>query len=586
MEDAVYAGVPVFDEFHRIAEPALYKPLPDGWTLGLADIVGSTSVIAGGGYKSVNMAGASVITAVANAVGTSEFPFVFGGDGACFAVPPDWAALSREALAATIVYVRDELGLSLRAAMVPISNIRAQRLDVRIARFAPSPNVTYAMFSGGGVAWAEKAMKSGAFAVEPAPAGARPDLSNLSCGFEKMPSIHGTILSLLVLPASHEMTDEFQGLLKALLALTANAEQAARPMRDGSLRVKWLPSGFDLEARARHKPRRPLFVDRLYVAARTLFYYAILRSGLSVGRFRPSTYLGEVIENSDFRKYADGLRMTLDCSQELADRIETLLAETARGGVALYGLHRQPDALMTCFTPTVFGHHFHFIDGAAGGYAMAAKGLGKIAPTTHYDGLRNPHLEQVAAELYSDEMPYHNFNHVLGTLAAGKILVDRCLREGVPINAEVVYYALLFHDAGYHENHIDKGYTSKEEYSAHLADQCLRAEAVSEDTIKRVVASILSTQRDAKFTSNEEKAVRAADLAGLASDYKTFRSNVEKLRQEGEMLSGRKMAWDEWKTSVKETISFYLSQGSSLFQPDALFYAKANQNLSRLLSEH
>jgi Protein of unknown function (DUF3095) len=78
MADAFYAGVPVFDGFNRIVEPALYKPLPDGWTLGLADIVGSTSVIAAGRYKAVNMAGASVITAVANAVGTPEFPFVFG----------------------------------------------------------------------------------------------------------------------------------------------------------------------------------------------------------------------------------------------------------------------------------------------------------------------------------------------------------------------------------------------------------------------------------------------------------------------------------------------------------------------------
>jgi hypothetical protein len=378
MADAFYAGVPIFDGFNRIVEPALYKPLPDGWMLGLADIVGSTGVIGAGGYKSVNMAGASVITAVANAVGTPEFPFVFGGDGASFAVPPDWAARAREALAATIVYVHDELALSLRAAMVPVSTIRAQGLDVRIARFAPSSNVTYAMFSGGGLAWAEKAMKRGAFAVKPAPAGARPDLSNLTCAFEKMPSIHGTILSLLVMSSGREMTGEFWGLLEALLDLTANAEPAGRPMRDEALPVKWPPSGLDIEARARHKPGHPLFVDRLYVAARMLIYYVILRFGLSVGRFRPSTYLGEVIENSDFRKYADGLRMTLDCSQELADRIEALLADAARRGVARYGLHRQSDALMTCFTPTVFGHHFHFIDGAAGGYAMAAKGLGKI----------------------------------------------------------------------------------------------------------------------------------------------------------------------------------------------------------------
>jgi hypothetical protein len=132
---------------------------------------------------------------------------------------------------------------------------------------------------------------------------------------------------------------------------------------------------------------------------------------------------------------------------------------------------------------------------------------------------------------------------------------------------------------------------SKEEYSAHLAVQCLRAEAISEDTIKRVASAILSTQRDTQFTSNEEKAVRAADLAGLASDYKTFRSNVEKLHQECEMLTGRKVAWDEWKTSVKETIRSYLSQEIRLTQPDAcvdnvtIFYAQANQNLSRLLSE-
>ena len=27
-----------------------------------------------------------------------------------------------------------------------------------------------------------------------------------------------------------------------------------------------------------------------------------------------------------------------------------------------------------------------------------------------FDGIRKPHLEQVAAELYSDQLPYHNFS--------------------------------------------------------------------------------------------------------------------------------------------------------------------------------
>jgi predicted metal-dependent HD superfamily phosphohydrolase len=208
-----------------------------------------------------------------------------------------------------------------------------------------------------------------------------------------------------------------------------------------------------------------------------------------------------------------------------------------------------------------------------------------------FDRIRNAHLEQVAAELYSDQMPYHNFSHVFGTLAAAELLVERCLKGGVPINCEVIYYAILFHDAGYREDHISKGFTTKEEYSAQLALQCLRAEAIPENTIKRVVAAILSTRRDAPFTSDEEKAVRAADLAGLASDYKTFRADVEKLRQESEMLTGRKLPWDEWKTSTEETIRFYLSP-VGLALPEACadnaatFYAQAHQNLSRLLSEH
>lgn len=204
---------------------------------------------------------------------------------------------------------------------------------------------------------------------------------------------------------------------------------------------------------------------------------------------------------------------------------------------------------------------------------------------TRFDGIRNARLEQAAAELYSDQMPYHNFKHVQATLAAGALLVERCLKRGIPIDGEVVYYALLFHDAGYHENHTSKGFATKEEYSACLAAQCLRAEAISEHIIKEVVAAILSTRRDAKFTSNEEKAVRAADLAGLASDYETFRANVKKLHQECEILTGRTVAWDEWKSSVKETISFYLSQESALSYFDASFYEQANQNLLRLLSE-
>ncbi|MSR14466.1 MAG: hypothetical protein EXR86_07865 [Gammaproteobacteria bacterium] len=60
-------------------------------------------------------------------------------------------------------------------------------------------------------------------------------------------------------------------------------------------------------------------------------------------------------------------------------------------------------------------------------------------------------LEAEAARLYSESLPYHNFRHILVTIAAADKLLARCEEEGIRVEPKVVYYALLFHDAGYHE---------------------------------------------------------------------------------------------------------------------------------------
>src|ERR1700732_4575231 len=127
-----YNSIPVFRGFGSLMDPELYSPLPDDWTVGVADIVESTRAIAEARYKAVNMAGASVVAAVANALDGREFPFVFGGDGASFAVSPHDLERARDALAATAAWVKDDLNLVMRVALVPVSAVRAQELDVRV----------------------------------------------------------------------------------------------------------------------------------------------------------------------------------------------------------------------------------------------------------------------------------------------------------------------------------------------------------------------------------------------------------------------------------------------------------------------
>ncbi|MGA2794402.1 MAG: DUF3095 family protein, partial [Roseiarcus sp.] len=148
-----YAAIPVFDSFADVMKPSSYRPLPQDWVVGFSDVVGSTKAIAQGRYKAVNMVGAGVIAAVANALERRPFAYVFGGDGASFAISPADAPRATEALRAMAVFAREELEIELRVAMVPVATIRAAGRDVRVARFAASPHCAYAMFAGGGLAW-------------------------------------------------------------------------------------------------------------------------------------------------------------------------------------------------------------------------------------------------------------------------------------------------------------------------------------------------------------------------------------------------------------------------------------------------
>jgi hypothetical protein len=371
-----YTRLVPFDGFARLSDPSIYAPLPDDWVLGLSDIVSSTAAIEAGRYKTVNTAAAAVIAAVANALHDTDFPFVFGGDGASFALPSDQAEKGRVALASVATWVRDELDLQLRIALVPVEAVREAGFDVRVARFAPSPDVTYAMFTGGGLAWAEGQMKAGSFAVAPAPSGTLPDLRGLSCRFSEIKATRGVILSMIVLPAPGADPAGFRALIEDVLALVESDEEAGRPVPAGGPPIRWPPAGFDLEAKARRAPGQSRFVTRISLAIRTFLAYLVFRTGLRVGSFDPSRYLHQLVRNTDFRKFDDGLRMTLDATPQLADRIDERLAKAERSGIAQSGTHRQETALMTCFVPSpTHSDHVHFVDGAMGGYAAAARAV-------------------------------------------------------------------------------------------------------------------------------------------------------------------------------------------------------------------
>lgn len=368
-----YVDVPRLTRFSDVLDEARYVPVPDQWWIALCDVTMSTQAIADGRYRSVNIAGAALIAAVGNAVPGFDLPFVFGGDGATLLVPPEHRDTVEAVLAATVTWVREALGLDLRAALIPVAAVREAGWDLRVARYAASVHVDYAMFSGGGIAYADAAMKRGLHAVPAAPAGAQPDLTGLSCRFEAVPARDGLVLSLIVVPREGADRDAVLAILGAILSEVDASPGMGRPLPESGppMRPPWSGLVADARAEGTLAGSRLLRVAAMFVTRGAAF--ALFRLGLPFGAFSPRRYRRRLAANADFRKYDDGLRLTVACPVATADRIEARLDLAQEAGLVRYGVHRQDAAVVTCVSPSVLrDDHVHFVDGADGGYARAA----------------------------------------------------------------------------------------------------------------------------------------------------------------------------------------------------------------------
>lgn len=197
-------------------------------------------------------------------------------------------------------------------------------------------------------------------------------------------------------------------------------------------------------------------------------------------------------------------------------------------------------------------------------------------------------FKQAAAALYSPALPYHNFEHALAVAGTARHIVDKCHAEGVPVDADVVWLAALFHDAGFHEDHTRLGFPHKEAYSAELARRELTARGLPAPFVAQVCDAILSTHCDGICNSNEAKALRAADLAGLAAEYPVFKRNTVRLKEEYELLARTSVQWKEWRGRSAERVELFLRQDLHLTrdyfddESRSVFHARARENLQRL----
>jgi hypothetical protein len=363
-----YRDLPEVQRFTDVVDEGNYTTVPADWDVVMTDVRGSTKAIEAGLYRHVNALGASGIIALRNALPDVELPFVFGGDGATVLTPSSARSDVRATLRGLQQLARDAFDLELRCGVLALEQLYAQGHHLKLARFRGSPHITLAMLAGSALAHAETIIKQDDGSPVSVPSGpiAECDLSGFECRWQPVKSTNG------------DDTKRRRTYLKVLADLERIAQRTEpAPVSRKSLRLMGPFSDFHVEGRMRSGSKegaRYAQAVRFARKATTVGQALMLTKGNAWG-FDGAAYPAEVLQNCDYRKFDNMLRMVLDLSLDEYTELRQTLVRYHNEGLLAFGTHTSSSALLTCYVRSFKGDHIHFVDAAEGGYAIAAQEL-------------------------------------------------------------------------------------------------------------------------------------------------------------------------------------------------------------------
>lgn len=378
-----FSRLPILTRFSDITDLNAYRPLPADWTVFVCDVRGSTRAIAEGRYKEVNLVGAATITAALNIAGNIEIPFVFGGDGASLAVPPELAEATAQALSAVSALSQQAFNLNLRVGAIPMTTIISAGYQVLVGRFALTHQVAQAVFTGGGISYAEKLTKDEGYAEQFLIASGNADdarLDGLECRWDTIHPPHDAVLCLIVQVTPQFDPEGSMAIYRSVIETIEQIygdEQTYHPLRYNLMQASANPRALWSEARLRGGDGR---------LAQLTYWAHIYGLNLGVRGYRwlqrlrgedPwwDRYRQHVATAADYRKYDDTLRMIISGTDEQHAQLLAWLTTRTEAGELVFGAHRSPEVMLTCLIFERMGRQIHFVDGADGGFTLAARDL-------------------------------------------------------------------------------------------------------------------------------------------------------------------------------------------------------------------
>lgn len=373
-----YRNLPPLASFEKATDPENLTPLPEDWSFFVADIVHSTRLLEEGGYRKVNQTAAAAITAVLNAIEKEPIPYVFGGDGAQLAVPPQHQETTLTALQGVSRRVKRFYGIDLRIAGFRVDHLRQNGFEILCGKLMLSPEIDQAVFWGNGLDHIEQWIRQGDWALEIPGEVPEPDLSGLECRWQEIPGKHEEIISLLiqVAPGRADASAVYQRVFKWIdEAFGPESERHPLSKDDLDLLTRADEQRLEVDFRNFEKPAWQRKLKRGWNALENKVGLHLMRTGKRFLGVDWAEYFDGVLKFGDHQKFSGMLALTSSTSPKKRKVLEEKLQTAHKEGRLAYGLNRTHRVVITCMVMDRVNHHRHFVDGYGNGYTQASRQL-------------------------------------------------------------------------------------------------------------------------------------------------------------------------------------------------------------------
>jgi Protein of unknown function (DUF3095) len=369
-------------EFVKAANPELYTDLPADWLIVITDIVASTKAIEAGRYKDVNTLGAALIAGIQNLLPDLELPFVFGGDGAIVAVPSELLEHSRDIVREVKLLGEQAFGLEIRGAIIPIGLLYKLGGQLKVSKLQLSTHFTQALMLGNGLDLAEKILKDPKYkelrVKDTDKIKYQTNFNGLECRWQDVPSRHGEIVSLIVkaqtdnLEQSASIYSEVLAGIESIYGKPLNYQPVLGYELELSLKLRDLNRESTVRTGGRGLASR-LYLTKIWLI--NLVGKLQEATGIEINGFNIQKKKQAIRVSTDYKKIDGALKIVFASSTRQRLKLVNLLNVMHMSFPLKYGIHVSNRALLTCLVFQGLGQEAHFVDGADGGLALAAKQL-------------------------------------------------------------------------------------------------------------------------------------------------------------------------------------------------------------------